>query len=154
MNSAKNVMFKEGNMELILVVCSNAKIKGGTPGYKNSTLVNTISQKTYLKLLECRKELLKISELKEVKPGPDLGFEGNQQDILYLPAFQRYDGLVYQRSNLRSLKNNGKNKQIIIVSALYGILDSADFIQNYELNMDEPLPSGTRVNTWWKNRHL
>lgn len=43
---------------------------------------------------------------------------------------------------------------MIIISALYGILDANEEIRDYELNMDFTLPIGRKVKTWWKNHGL
>jgi cytoplasmic iron level regulating protein YaaA (DUF328/UPF0246 family) len=87
-------------------------------------------------------------------PGPDLGFDIHTTNLEYLPACLRYSGIIYRRSNLRDLYPKIKEKRITIISALYGLLDAEDDIRNYDLKMDESLPNGQRLYTWWKQQGL
>jgi cytoplasmic iron level regulating protein YaaA (DUF328/UPF0246 family) len=42
----------------------------------------------------------------------------------------------------------------VIVSALYGLLDGNDLIRNYNLKMDDKLPTGNKVAVFWKRHGL
>jgi len=45
-------------------------------------------------------------------------------------------------------------RRLIIVSALYGLLDGNDLIRNYELSMKDSLPTGMKVHTFWRHHEL
>ena len=42
----------------------------------------------------------------------------------------------------------------MIISAMYGLLDGNDLIRNYELSMDDALPTRIRVSTFWRWHEL
>jgi len=66
---------------------------GGDQNYQPSGLVDILHPATYYCLMEARLDLTKQLGL---RPGPDLGFQGKSENIAYLPAHQRYDGVIYQ----------------------------------------------------------
>ena len=139
-------------MEIILIACSRSKLAGGETGSQySSNLSNILSSQTYRKLLSARNEL---SRFIDCAPGYDLGFDHQNNDIKYLPAYKRYIGKVYTCSQLANLYPQVKSHRIIIVSALYGLLDANDLIREYNLAMDSKLPNGKKVMTWWKNQGL
>ena len=43
---------------------------------------------------------------------------------------------------------------MIIISALYGLLDANDLIRYYELKMNDNLKTKTRLSTWWQRHGL
>jgi len=138
-------------MELILIACSKTKRMGGYIQFVPSSLVNILSDEKYLQLMNSRKELASIIN---ITPGLDLGFSNQDQQLAFLPAYQRYNGKFYQKNNFSSVYPELSTKRVIIISALYGVLDANDHIRNYELTMDHTLSIGVRVKTWWKNHGL
>lgn len=88
-----------------------------------------------------------------LQPGPDLGFHEINENIAYLPAYQRYDGVIYKTGNMRHLYNKYKGL-VIILSALYGLIDASDTIRNYDLAMTDSLPIRSRVSTFWQKQGL
>jgi len=139
-------------MELVLIACSGSKLSGGEPRSQNlSNLSNILSSQTNNKLLSARKVL---SFLINLAPGCDLGDDHQNYSIKYLPAYKRYIGNVYKSSQIVDLYPKVKSLQVIIISAMYGLLDANDLIRDYNLAMDCTLPSGTKVMTWWKNKKL
>jgi cytoplasmic iron level regulating protein YaaA (DUF328/UPF0246 family) len=140
-------------MELILIACSKGKLPGGECGYQNSKrLTDALGAATYNRLLELRHELVSLCE-KPLPKGTDLGFTGYEATAEYMPAYQRYNGKIYQYGRVKELYPCNRNIHLIIISAMYGFLDAGDLIQNYDLKMDDKV-SGTCIFTWWKNQKL
>lgn len=138
-------------MELIVIACSKTKRSGGSTEYHPSPLVNYMSVTKFKKLMNARRELAAILGM---PPGPDLGFDTNNANIVYSPAYQRYSGRMYSINNLNKTYANLVSKKIIIISGLYGILDASEDIRKYDLNISRELPSGQKVNRWWANCDL
>lgn len=138
--------------ELILIACCQTKRKGGRI-YPEiiSPLKNLLSEDSYELLLKSRIELIGIKKFEE---GEDLGFK-EKNIIELMPAFLRYSGKTYQSSNFKdTFPSLMENKKVAIISALYGLIDGNDLIRYYQLEMDETLPCGIKVNTWWKQHGL
>jgi cytoplasmic iron level regulating protein YaaA (DUF328/UPF0246 family) len=138
-------------VELILLACSNRKTKGGTQEYHQPVIKDYLTNKTYHKLLSLRKE---IAQMKSIPPGCDLGDKLLSKEIYYKPAYTRYSGIVFSRSNFAELYQKADNKKVIIISALYGLLDAEDMIRDYEVKINETLPIRSRLYTWWKSHGL
>ena len=138
-------------MELILIACSAKKRDGGSPNYSPSQLEGYLSKATFQWLLTLRSEL---AQTKHQLAGPDLGGNNPLTKLQYMPAYLRYSGIIYQRSNFAELFPRARGKKVLIISALYGVLDAQDTIQKYDPKMDEDLPNGTRLYTWWKQNLL
>lgn len=139
-------------MELVLIACSGSKLSGGESGFQySSNLSHILSSQTYKKLFAARKEL---SQLLNLASGYDLGYDHQDNGIEYLPVYKRYIGKVYKCSLLEKLYPQVKSHRIVIVSALYGLLDANNLIREYDLAMDCTLPNGKKVMTWWKNQEL
>jgi len=100
--------------------------------------------------LATRRELARLLGL---APGLDLGFESHDDALRFMPAYQRYNGIIYRTSRLRQLYKPNGNRHVVIVSALYGLLDVADPIRDYNLAMSDTL-YGRRLHTWWEQRGL
>jgi cytoplasmic iron level regulating protein YaaA (DUF328/UPF0246 family) len=141
-------------MEVIMIACCVRKAEGGTLKYKDSSLQSGLSAKSYQWLLDMRKELAeKLPITKKANPGPDLGSSASVS-IQYLPAYQRYTGIVYQRGQVQKLYPQAMDRKLLIISALYGMLDAFDLIRNYDLTMNDILTDGKCVQTWWKQNYL
>lgn len=137
-------------MEIILIPCCKRKVTGGDQDFKLTGLADVLNTATYSCLMEARLDLAKHLGL---QPGPDLGFREKSGDINYLPAYQRYDGVIYRTGDVRN-RFNGYKGRIIILSALYGLLEASDLIRNYDLAMNDSLPLRLRVSNFWKQHRL
>jgi len=138
-------------MELIIIACCKTKRMSGNKQFSTSPLANCLSEETFYELMTSRK---KLSAILNLPPGPDLGLVGQENSIEFLPAYQRYNGIIYQENNFGSVYPKLIAQNVIIISALYGVLDASELIRNYELKMDHTLPIGVKVKTWWKSRGL
>jgi cytoplasmic iron level regulating protein YaaA (DUF328/UPF0246 family) len=136
-------------MKLILISCSSKKAPGGVADLPSSRLENYLSPASYRQLLTARKELITILQ---GSTDQNLGFDKAGENK-YQPAYQRYQGFVYLYSDFYRLfpKFDGR---VLIVSAMYGLLDGGDYLRNYNLRMNDCLPSGLRVETFWKQHGL
>ena len=136
-------------MKLILISCSGKKAPGGGPQHPPSRLKTSLSPAAYRNLLSARQELKAV--LQE-SSGHSLGIDqaGGHK---YQPAYQRYQGFVYLFSDFYRLfpKFDGR---VVIVSAMYGLLDAGDYLRNYNLRLADSLPTGLRVETFWRQHGL
>ncbi len=132
-------------MKIILIPCSGSKVSGGQINPRPSTLADHLSPATFQKLARARQELEVILQN---NPKTNLGYKDGGV-VKYLPAFQRYQGIIYAQGDLSRLYPAFKGR-LVIVSALYGLLDGNDLIRNYDLKMDDMLPSGNKVAVFWK----
>jgi len=69
------------------------------------------------------------------------------------PALDRYTGVLYDALDHESLSSAAKrraNRQVIIFSALWGLVTPADPIPDYKLKMGAALPATGRLSLWWR----
>jgi hypothetical protein len=136
-------------MKLILISCSSKKTPGGAPDFPPSRLVKCLSPARYELLISARREL---ADLLQNAPDQPLGFDKAGENK-FLPAYQRNQGFIYLFSDFYRLfpKFNGR---VLIVSAMYGLLDGGDYLLNYNLRWQDSLPTGLRVETFWKQHGI
>jgi hypothetical protein len=127
-------------MFVFITTCAMNK-EGGGGKYEKFTW----DYKKKSELLAVRKQILQIMKSSQKKPelGPDFG--GDSLDGLYLPAYKRYsqgafiEGLYSCGVNLDEW---AKNNDLFFVSALYGLVNFREPIQNYDLDLtDEGIAS-------------
>jgi cytoplasmic iron level regulating protein YaaA (DUF328/UPF0246 family) len=136
-------------MKLILIASSYKKAPGGEPTHPPSRLKTTLSASTYKQLKSARKELKAI--LQETS-GHTLGID-KAGEKRYQPAYQRNQGFVYLFSDFYHLFPKFEGR-VLIVSAMYGLLDANDYLRNYNLRSGDTLPNGQRVDTFWKQHGI
>lgn len=139
-------------MDVAIISCCKSKRDGGEPEYRRLNLLSECLSDNQLKyLLGARYELATMLGLPS---GPDLGGNEENGNILFRPAYIRYSGIVYSRAAVAELLPETLNFHLVIISALYGLLDARDSIRQYDLQMGDTLPSRVRVSTWWKRKGL
>jgi len=136
-------------MKLILISCSGKKAPGGQADLPPSKLADYLSPAAKSVLLNARREL---ADLLWEMPEHDLGFH-DAGDKKYQPAFQRYQGFIYLYSDFYRLFPKFQGR-VLIISAMYGLLDGGDYVRNYNLRLNDYLPTGLRVETFWKQHGL
>jgi cytoplasmic iron level regulating protein YaaA (DUF328/UPF0246 family) len=136
--------------KVVLIPCSGRKKEGGCPTYKESNLAIILGNEAYKELLKERYELAIQFGLKQ---GPDIFSDIEESGILFMPAYERYDGIIYQKGEFRILFPEFRGR-CFIISALYGLLEANDFIRYYDLKMDDKLSSGEKVWEWWARNEL
>ena len=124
-------------MKIILIPCSGSKVHGGQSNPQPPKLADGLSPAAFQKLASALQELEAI--LQDARS--PFGFKNDDGENKYLPAYQRYKGLIYAHSGISRLYPAFKGR-LVIVSALYGLLDGGDFIRDYDLSMKDTLPTG------------
>ena len=135
--------------KLFLIPCCKTKAKNLGPHCESTAsepLEDLVSPAVYSGVLDARRNVLsrimecnkytsdKYEQNQHIRLGPDFG----QQDEsgLYLPASERYNGLLYAKAPTLS-SGAHPDTQIIILSALYGPVHPTSYIQDYNLQMGD-----------------
>jgi cytoplasmic iron level regulating protein YaaA (DUF328/UPF0246 family) len=138
-------------MDLILIACCDRKAPGGKPDPEPKYLDGLLSQADLARLMQARRELAVMTGN---APGPDLG-SPNAKRAELLPAYQRYTGVLYHAAKVNERYSRArKSSRLLILSALYGLIDADDPIRKYNLMMKSSLPSRQRVLSFWKTHGL
>lgn len=138
--------------QVILIACSARKRPGGQRVYQAPLwLGSRLTAESAAKLLEARGELAAFTNL---PPGLDVGFTDQAGEVQYFPARERYSGKMYQTADFSNVWRQSQEKVLLIVSALYGLVQPEDLIRWYDLSMNGSGPDGSRLCTWWRRRGL
>jgi len=140
---------------LIIIPCCGSKKQGGHSKYNSAnSIFNYLSPDAQKHLLELRRQLF---EYFNIESGPEIQ-SPIKPSTLYLDAFQRYTGThsqIYGRITRQSWdklqKSGGLN--LVIISALYGLLMFNEPIQDYNITMKNKIGSST-LKTWWRKNGL
>jgi cytoplasmic iron level regulating protein YaaA (DUF328/UPF0246 family) len=139
-----------------LIPCCGEKTKHGTESYQilsRNSIISYLSKEKGERLLKLRKQVaLAFRET----PGPDLGFETDNPEIKFLEAYKRYRGNLYSKianDSWNKLERNPKIR-LIIVSALYGLVNYNEPIRNYNRSMKDHITPERLLKTWWKMHSL
>ncbi|MDH5402623.1 MAG: YaaA family protein [Candidatus Heimdallarchaeota archaeon] len=119
-----------------------------TFSYSSKPFHSQLSKNHSSALIAARENLL---EQVKISIGPDIA-QGiaDPKDDEYLPAFLRYSGRTYSKitdAAWRSLTANN-NYDLIILSALYGLVGYNDPVRNYQIRQDTKLIASTIGNFW------
>lgn len=138
-------------MELVLIPCSGRKRDGGTDLCEEPAIKTELSASSWDRLLACRHEL---ADSMGLAPGPDIGDPQSGQGVKYMPAYRRYDGNVYRAAFPGARRPSDGTIRIVVVSALYGLLDLGDSIRLYNLRMTYSLEGIGVVSRYWATHGL
>jgi len=139
---------------LILIPCCGNKRKGGVFQYDSSNgIINNLDLEAGRRLMKLRRQ---IAQAFKDSPGPDLGFENVTCKVRYLPAYKRYIGHLYSEISQNSWIKLNKTPELrlIIISALYGLVNYNEPIRYYQRKMKDHIYPGRLLKTWWKNHNL
>jgi cytoplasmic iron level regulating protein YaaA (DUF328/UPF0246 family) len=136
-------------MRVIIIPCSGRKISGGA-SLPTSHVQPLLAAESWDSLRQAR---VSLAESLGIEAGPDLG-DGNSSTLQLLPAWQRYDGNLYRKARLMESDIHRPGWGIFIVSALFGVISARDTIRHYNVAMTDRLPSGRRVNSFWRANGL
>ena len=120
-----------------MISCSEKKRMPSKENTQKSSLekINGFSE-----LYEARKELITL-----------LGIELNWNETC--PAYKLYDGKIYSKINLENWQK--KETDVIIVSALFGLIKHNDLIPNYDVMMTNKIPNhGEIISSFWRNKNI
>ena len=87
--------------------------------------------------------------------GSDLGADSRSGVVQFMPAFKRYDGNLYRQipsAVWQGLTDSGFD--VVVVSALNGLLFWDEPIGDYNAAMNNKPWPGVRLCTWWRKRGL
>ena len=107
---------------------------------EETTVSNLESLTGFPELYEARRELINL-----------LGIQLNWNQSL--PAYKLYNGRVFKKVSIENWAK--KNTEIIIVSALFGLIKHDEYIPDYNLIMTGRLPDKNElISTYWKNKNI
>jgi cytoplasmic iron level regulating protein YaaA (DUF328/UPF0246 family) len=70
-----------------------------------------------------------------------------------MPAIERYTGVLYDALDAATLSSRDRkrlDRQVIILSGLFGLVRPTDEIPDYKLKMGATLPPMGKLSTWWR----
>lgn len=119
---------------IILIPPSEGKADGG-----NNPPIKSLSPITESLLDEIKKaEPKKLYGLKDKALQKAIDTNNALLSAKTMPAIERYTGVVYDAIDYPTLKNKVQfNKQVKIVSGLFGLVKPKDLIPNYRLKIDK-----------------
>jgi Peroxide stress protein YaaA len=140
---------------MVLIPCSSRKQGGGDAHLRWSpadSVVSRLSRASAQNLVNARRELARRFGYEE---GEDLGGVMPASTPL-MRAHRRYDGNLYRQidEGLWPLVMRSHLVEVVIVSALYGLLDPREPIRFYQHQMTESFDRRMRLSRWWSERGL
>jgi len=137
---------------LILIPCSGCKEEGGKTIYNaDSTILNHLSSQANKKLVNLRTQLF---EGLGIPLGRDVGCN-DSVPIYYMKAHNRYIGNLYSQISNDAWEKLRTTEEldIVIISALYGLLSYNESIRDYDIEMQSKI--GHRLlKRWWRENGL
>ncbi len=128
---------------VVLIPESTRKAKGGssdTP--KVDSIAAALPSTSRAKLEALREEVLHKSP------------QGSVRSSGLLPAYRRFQGNMYMSIPDGAWTQRAPNVEIVVASALRGLVASRDTVPAYALSMAEPTPPFGKMNRWWHDRGL
>ena len=71
-----------------------------------------------------------------------------------MPAYLRYQGNMYRHIPREMWETRKPGVEVLIASALYGLVASRDTVFAYPHSMAEPMPPFGKLNRWWHDHGL
>lgn len=140
---------------LIIIPCSTRKRPGGVSGLSwssSESVVDRLSPEGGGRLLDCRRQL---GERLGYPEGEYLGGPG---DVLVplMRASARYDGNLYRKldESVWSHLASSAHMEVLIVSAVYGLLTPWEAICEYNVKMDKAITPRVSLVRWWTGQGL
>jgi len=128
---------------VVLIPESTRKRSGGDPTRKEEdSIMATLPAGLRDRLLDLRKQLLSRTGGKGVDA------------VGLMPAYERFDGNMYRRIEPSAWAGRTAGVEVLIVSALRGLLGSRDTVPRYSHSMAEAMPPLGKLNAWWRERGL
>lgn len=144
---------------IVLLPPSESKIRPEHAGYSSVDL----NQLSFAQLNPLREQMMQaailtasssqaMEDLKIPKSQPELAQLMTQVNLEPVaPALQVYSGVLYEALGSKQLENLN-NGQLLIASALFGLIDAKDPIPAYRLSADSKLIGIGKVGSWWKSQ--
>jgi len=128
---------------IVLIPESTRKARGGSPDSREvDSVAAALPGAVRAKLEASREEVLQKSPQGSVRAGE------------LLPAYRRFQGNMYMSIPDEAWAKRAANVEVVIASALRGLVASRDMVPSYALSMAEPTPPFGKLNRWWRDRGL
>lgn len=130
---------------LVIMPCSGSKLEGGDhPFHVSFPELSEERQKLREQYCDPSKEHLrkKLEKVERIRHGELL-------EDKCMPAYKRYSGKMYGPIQEETWSEWGRDN-ILIFSALFGLIKSTDFIPWYDLSINDAI-NGQIVAGFWKN---
>jgi cytoplasmic iron level regulating protein YaaA (DUF328/UPF0246 family) len=135
--------------ELIIIPCSGSKNPYGNKSVMGREITKELDTTSKQKLYRLRQMVSNFFDI-----GLTNGM--NPQSGMLKPAYKRYSGNLYNKIAESSWNKiaNSKDADLVIVSALYGIIYYDEPIINYNVAMGDNTLGKQKLYTWWKQNQL
>jgi len=140
---------------LIIIPCCGSKKSGGIIECNaKDSIFNFLTDGSKKHLLSLRRKLFNYFSLPLRE---DIAYS-NKDSIYYMEAHKRYTGTysqIYRKISLFSWEKLEKtqNLDLVIISALYGLLKYNEPIRDYNKTMKDKIQHQT-LKVWWRNNNL
>ena len=135
---------------LVLIPDSTRKRKGSAAGVAAPGVPQLLPKDDLARLVALRKSVAAVEKL---PPAPDLD-PAAKGKVDLMPAYQRYDGNMYWHIPRDAWEARAAGVDVVIVSALYGLVLSREPIRAYGFSMAEDLPGLRTLHGWWRQNGL
>jgi len=135
--------------ELILIPCSRSKNPGGKKSISGRKITDQLNEMN-------SQELYRLCQQVAISFNIDLKNGKNPDSELLKPAFKRYSGNLYKQIPHSAWIELDKRDDIdlVIVSALYGLIYWDEPIINYNVAMSNTIKPRRKLYNWWKQNRL
>lgn len=128
---------------VVLIPESTRKRTGGVPeALKEDVILGELPAAMRRKLEELRDEIIHKSAPRSIDSGK------------FLAAYDRFDGNMYRHIPREAWERRAPAVEVVIASALRGLVASRDSIPAYQHSMAETIPPFGKLNRWWHHRGL
>jgi hypothetical protein len=127
---------------VVLIPESTRKRTGGAPDAPKEDAILGVLPPAVRKTLEILRDEIHKSASRSIDSGK------------FLPAYERFDGNMYRHIPREAWERRAPGVEVVIASALRGLVASRDPIPAYRLSMAETIPPFGKLNRWWHDRGL
>lgn len=128
---------------IVLIPESTRKRSGGSPDSpKSDAMEGALPAAERRELEALRQRILQESPRGSVDAGR------------FMPAYERFDGNMYRYIPREAWDQRSSAVEVVIASALRGLVVSRDPIPSYHLSMAESTPPFGKLNRWWYDAGL
>ncbi len=139
---------------LVLIPCSMSKVSGGEREYRLDAggPLGRLPPHLIKELVDLR---VHIAKLLDECIDNDLRTASGRTTVPLLPAWKRYQGSLYKQvsPDLWQTCLNRNEVDVVIISALYGVVPAGEWIRDYDASMAQKTAAG-RLCTIWKKLGL
>jgi hypothetical protein len=123
---------------IVLIPESTRKRSGGSPDSPNGDTLEGV-------LPAAERRELEVLRQRIIEEGP----RGTLDAGRFMPAYERFAGNMYRNIPREAWDQRSSAVEVVIASALRGLVASRDPIPAYHLSMAESTPPFGKLNRWW-----